>query len=66
LDRCPFALDARQERGQAFQVDVEHHPLGQRQHGPDPKDHTPSKTPTDREKLLRSWFAKNRKPGAGR
>jgi hypothetical protein len=29
------------------------------EHGPDPRDHTPSKTPTDREKLLRSWFAKN-------
>jgi len=36
------------------------------EHGPDPKDHTPSRTQTDREKLLRSWFAKNSKPGAGR
>ena len=31
------------------------------EHGPDPKDHSRSKTPTDREQLLRSWFAKNRK-----
>ena len=29
------------------------------EHGPDPKDHARSKTPTDREQLLRSWFAKN-------
>jgi hypothetical protein len=32
------------------------------EHGPDPKDHTPAKTPTDRQRLLRSWFAKNVKP----
>ena len=31
------------------------------EHGSDPKDHGRSKTPTDREQLLRSWFAKNRK-----
>jgi hypothetical protein len=35
------------------------------EHGPDPKDHTPSKSPTEREKLLRSWFAKNKKPRGG-
>ena len=29
------------------------------EHGPDPKDHTRAATPTDREELLRSWFAKN-------
>jgi len=28
-------------------------------HGPDRADHKPSPTPTDRERLLRSWFAKN-------
>jgi hypothetical protein len=33
------------------------------EHGPDPKDHGPSRTPTDREKLLRSWYGKDRKPG---
>ena len=33
------------------------------EHGPDPKDHTPSRAPTDREKLLRSWYGKNRRPG---
>jgi len=32
------------------------------EHGPDPKNRQPSPTPTDREKLLRSWFSKNRKP----
>jgi len=32
------------------------------EHGPDPKNRQPSPTPTDREKLLRSWFAKNQKP----
>ena len=32
------------------------------EHGADPNDHNPSKTPTDREQLLRSWFAKNVKP----
>ena len=31
------------------------------EHGPDPKDHSRAKTPTDREQLLRSWFAKNLK-----
>jgi hypothetical protein len=29
------------------------------EHGPDRRDHKPSPTPTDRERLLRSWFAKN-------
>lgn len=29
------------------------------EHGPDRKDRSPSKTPTDREKLLREWFGKN-------
>jgi len=32
------------------------------EHGPDPKNLQPSPTPTDREKLLRSWFSKNQKP----
>jgi len=32
------------------------------EHGDDPKDTSPAKTQTDREKLLRSWFAKNVKP----
>jgi hypothetical protein len=31
------------------------------EHGSDPNDHNRSKTPTDREHLLRSWFAKNRR-----
>jgi hypothetical protein len=31
------------------------------EHGPDRKDRTPSPTPTSRERLLRSWYAKNRK-----
>jgi endoglucanase len=31
------------------------------EHGPDPKDPTRSQTPTSREQLLRSWFAKNAK-----
>ena len=31
------------------------------EHGGDPKDHARSKTPTSREQLLRSWFAKNAK-----
>jgi len=31
------------------------------EHGPDPKDHARSKTPTDREQLLRSWYGKNEK-----
>jgi endoglucanase len=30
------------------------------EHGADPQDHAPSKTPTDRQRLLREWFAKNR------
>lgn len=33
------------------------------EHGSDKNDHARSKTPTDREQLLRSWFAKNQKPG---
>ena len=33
------------------------------EHGPDPKDHAPGRAPTDREKLLRSWYGKNRRPG---
>jgi hypothetical protein len=32
------------------------------EHGPDPNDHTPTPEPTDRKKLLLSWFAKNVKP----
>jgi len=32
------------------------------EHGPDQKDRQPSPTPTEREKLLRSWFARNKKP----
>lgn len=32
------------------------------EHGPDLKDRSPSKTQTDRERLLRSLFAKNLKP----
>jgi hypothetical protein len=32
------------------------------EHGSDPDDHRRAETPTDREKLLREWFAKNRKP----
>jgi hypothetical protein len=31
------------------------------EHGSNPKDHGRSRTPTDREQLLRSWFAKNRR-----
>jgi len=31
------------------------------EHGSDPKDHNRAASPTDREELLRSWFAKNRK-----
>lgn len=31
------------------------------EHGADPKDHARAKTPTSREELLRSWFAKNQK-----
>ena len=29
---------------------------------PDPADNTPAAQPTDREKLLRGWFATNQKP----
>ena len=29
------------------------------EHGPDREDRKPSPTPTDRERLLRAWFAKN-------
>jgi hypothetical protein len=37
------------------------------EHGPDPQDHARSKTPTSREQLLRSWFAKNvKRPGQHR
>jgi hypothetical protein len=32
------------------------------EHGNDPKDHHRAKATTDREELLRSWFAKNAKP----
>jgi endoglucanase len=32
------------------------------EHGADPKDHRPSPQPTEREQLLRGWFAKNAKP----
>ena len=32
------------------------------EHGSDPKDHSPSPTPTDRQELLLRWFAKNQKP----
>jgi endoglucanase len=32
------------------------------EHGNDPKEHQPAKEPTDRMKLLRSWFARNEKP----
>ena len=32
------------------------------EHGPDKADAAPSKDPTDREKLLREWFAKNARP----
>ena len=33
------------------------------EHGADRKDNTPAKTPTSRQTLLRSWYAKNKKPG---
>ena len=33
------------------------------EHGRDPMDHSRAKSPTDREQLLRSWFAQNLKPG---
>ena len=29
------------------------------EHGADPKDHARAKTPTSREQLLRSWYARN-------
>lgn len=32
------------------------------EHGSDPNDRTRAAQPTDREKLLREWFARNRKP----
>ena len=32
------------------------------EHGSNPDDHRRSAIPTDREKLLRAWFAKNQKP----
>jgi len=32
------------------------------EHGPDQQDSRPTATPTDRQKLLLGWFAKNRKP----
>ncbi|MFO7975939.1 MAG: cellulase family glycosylhydrolase [Candidatus Hydrogenedentota bacterium] len=32
------------------------------EHGPDPENHKPSETPTQRQKLLLDWFAKNEKP----
>ena len=35
------------------------------EHTTDPKDWKPSPTPTDREKLLRKWFALNQRPQAG-
>jgi len=35
------------------------------EHGPDPKDHARVKTPTKRQQLLQSWFAKNRPARAG-
>jgi len=31
------------------------------EHGADPKDHARAKTPTSRQQLLQSWFAKNQK-----
>ncbi len=33
------------------------------EHGPDRQNRRPAPSPTDREELLRSWFAKNQKPG---
>ena len=32
------------------------------EYGADAKDHGRARTPTDRERLLRSWFAQNLKP----
>jgi hypothetical protein len=32
------------------------------EHGSDPKDAKPAASPTDRQKLLQDWFAKNQKP----
>jgi hypothetical protein len=34
------------------------------EHGPSPNDHAPSKAPTDRVQVLRSWFARNARPVA--
>ncbi|NQT40194.1 MAG: cellulase family glycosylhydrolase, partial [Planctomycetes bacterium] len=34
------------------------------EHGPDPGDRTPAKTATDRQQLLRQWYARNKKPQA--
>jgi len=36
------------------------------EHGPDPQDRSRAKTPTSRQELLCSWYAKNRKPSFGR
>ncbi|MCK7482553.1 MAG: hypothetical protein M0C28_39625 [Candidatus Moduliflexus flocculans] len=32
------------------------------EHGPDRNDNRPAAEPTDRERLLREWFAMNQKP----
>jgi len=32
------------------------------EHGPDPKDHRPAAEPTDRQRLLQSWFGRNERP----
>lgn len=32
------------------------------EHGPDPENHKPSETPTQRQQLLLGWFAENEKP----
>ncbi len=34
------------------------------EHGSDRNDSAPAATPTDRQRLLREWFARNKKPGA--
>ena len=34
------------------------------EHTTDPKDWQPSPTPTNREKLLKAWFAKNQRPSS--
>ena len=36
------------------------------EHGPDPKDRSRAETPTSRQRLLCSWFAKNSRPAPGR